>query len=343
MDTPFVGARAPRMDAPSDRVRTPWDARRVPAQRDTAALPIGRGRRRQDSAFPHAARGFSGTPPRTPAATATRPPRFYEGILNPVTRIRSPANPARVVRRREQDVPARAADAGAFERLVRASREGGASLETHRVLSVFEGSAGASFMTAVALWTLFGDDARLAAFDAEDDHAFVAVTYACLALFTAEMCALCVAKEGYAFGFYFWLDLVATASLLLDVPEFMDASGLRSPALCDFVESASGGLDVLAAPDAVAQADDDGETVDGAFLRAGRAPHARARARAHRARRAPRARASTVPAVARARGGGGAPVRGGDGRDATFARRLRGDCRRDCRLESTKGCVRRRL
>ena len=133
-------------------------------------------------------------------------------------------------------------------------------------------------MTAVALWTLFGDDARLAAFDAEDDHAFVAVTYACLALFTAEMCALCVAKEGYAFGFYFWLDLVATASLLLDVPEFMDASGLRSPALCDFVESASGGLDVLAAPDAVAQADDDGETVDGAFLRAARASRAGTRA-----------------------------------------------------------------
>ena len=48
-----------------------------------------------------------------------------------------------------------------------------------------------------------------------------------LALFTLEMCALCVAKEGYAFGFYFWLDLIATASLLLDVPEFMAASGLR--------------------------------------------------------------------------------------------------------------------
>ena len=146
------------------------------------------------------------------------------------------------------------------------------------VVSAFEGSIGATFMTLLALWSLFGDDARLAAFDAEDDSVFVAVTYACLVLFALEMCALCVAKQGYAFGFYFWLDLIATASLLLDVPEFIAASGLRSPALCDFAESASFGLDVLAAPDAVAQAEDDGETVDGAFLRAARASRAGTRA-----------------------------------------------------------------
>jgi hypothetical protein len=144
------------------------------------------------------------------------------------------------------------------------------------VLFFFEGSLGASFMTAVALWSLFGDDARLSIFHKEDDVAFVVVTYACLALFTLEMCALCVAKEGYAFGFYFWLDLVATASLLLDVPDFMEKSGLRSPELCDFVEIVSGGGDVLAAPDFFA--DDDGETVDGAFLRAARASRAGTRA-----------------------------------------------------------------
>ena len=192
----------------------------------------------------------------------------------------------------------------------------------------------------MALWTLFGDDARLAAFDAEDDHAFVAVTYACLALFTAEMCALCVAKEGYAFGFYFWLDLVATRVMLLDVPEFMDASRLRSPALCDFV----GRL--------------------GEARRARRAGRRRAggRRRRNRGRRLPARRAAPragtragARAVVASRAcfdcaGCGARTRRRRRaspeqrwtRHATFARRLRGDCRRDCRLESTKGRVRRR-
>ena len=275
MDTPFVGAQAPRMD-------TPWDARRVPAQRDTAALPLGRGRRRQDSAFPHAARGFfrdaasaggDGDPTDASGASSFLRGSIEPGHASPESCELGARGPPPRTRRSS-------ARRGTLTRsnVLFAPRAKVAPRWKRRVLSVFEGSAGASFMTAVALWTLFGDDARLAAFDAEDDHAFVAVTYACLALFTAEMCALCVAKEGYAFGFYFWLDLVATASLLLDVPEFMDASGLRSPALCDFVESASGGLDVLAAPDAVAQADDDGETVDGAFLRAARASRAGTRA-----------------------------------------------------------------
>ena len=283
MDTPFVGARAPRMDAPSDRVRTPWDARRVPAQRDTAALPIGRGRRRQDSAFPHAARGFFRDAAANAGGDGDPTAAFLlTGSVEPGDADSADSEPGEPGASGPPPRPRRSsARRGTLTRsnVLFAPRAKATPRWKRAVLSAFEGSAGASFMTAVALWTLFGDDARLAAFDAEDDHAFVAVTYACLALFTAEMCALCVAKEGYAFGFYFWLDLVATASLLLDVPEFMDASGLRSPALCDFVESASGGLDVLAAPDAVAQADDDGETVDGAFLRAARASRAGTRAR----------------------------------------------------------------
>ena len=306
MDTPFVGARAPRPSpaaltmmraggergepAPGDRVRTdadaPRDARRVPARGNAAAGPPGRGpragaRRRQDSAFPHAARGLGqnffrdagnhagGDEADEPSASAFRetrgeldPSAFGRaGARVPPPRRRSSARRSALMRSNVLSPPP--------PHVPRWKR---------RVLSVFEGSVGASFMTAVALWSLFGDDARLAAFEAEDDFAFVAVTYACLALFTLEMCALCVAKEGYAFGFYFWLDLIATASLLLDVPEFMAASGLRSPTLCDFAESASFGLDALAAPDAVAQAGDDGETVDGAFLRAARASRAGTRA-----------------------------------------------------------------
>ena len=106
-------------------------------------------------------------------------------------------------------------------------------------------------MTCVALWSLFGDDTRLSVFTQAADSTFVAITYVCLALFTVEMAALCVAKPGYVFGFYFWLDFVATASLLLDLPEFMYVTGLQNKDLCLFVLRAASGLDILAAPDLV--------------------------------------------------------------------------------------------
>jgi hypothetical protein len=75
MDTPFVGSRAPALDVPraphpSSASLTTTDNTRSGnrgdrGDRGDAPLPLGRGararggaRRRQDSAFPHAARGF---------------------------------------------------------------------------------------------------------------------------------------------------------------------------------------------------------------------------------------------------------------------------------------------
>ena len=308
MDTPFVGSRAPALDVPraphpSSASLTTTDNTRSGNRGDRggrgdAPLPLGRGaharggaRRRQDSAFPHAARGFFRD------AANVSGDEDDETQVGAFSSADANGPPVRSLDRRG-DFSAVRAGARAPERGApfvtpprrRSSARRSALLRTNvlfapetktprwkrSVLFFFEGSLGASFMTAVALWSLFGDDARLATFHKEDDVAFVVVTYACLALFTLEMCALCVAKEGYAFGFYFWLDLVATASLLLDVPDFMEKSGLRSPELCDFVEIVSGGGDVLAAPDFFA--DDDGETVDGAFLRAARASRAGTRA-----------------------------------------------------------------
>ncbi|EEH58528.1 uncharacterized protein MICPUCDRAFT_38834 [Micromonas pusilla CCMP1545] len=90
-----------------------------------------------------------------------------------------------------------------------------------RILRFLDGTRCTLFMTLVTLWALFGDDVRLMAFHAGDDPMFVGLVYVCLALFSAEMCLMCLAKRGYVGTFYFWLDLIATLSLLMDVPEFM--------------------------------------------------------------------------------------------------------------------------
>ena len=94
-----------------------------------------------------------------------------------------------------------------------------------RIAAFIDGTRVTLFMTAVTLWTLFGDDIRLLAFAQEDDRIFVYVVYVCFFLFALEMILACVAKRDYPFSFFFWLDTMATMSLLIDIPEFMAATG----------------------------------------------------------------------------------------------------------------------
>ena len=83
------------------------------------------------------------------------------------------------------------------------TREAFAPRHKRTILAVLESARGVAFMTIVTMYALFADDVRLLAFDASDDPAFVALTFACLALFSLEM-ALLRREEGYPLGFYFW-------------------------------------------------------------------------------------------------------------------------------------------
>jgi len=79
------------------------------------------------------------------------------------------------------------------------------------------------FMTIVTIYALFGDDVRALAFTKTADKVFYGLTITAMSLFLIEIIFASIAKEGYFNSFYFWLDLVATLSLIFDIGWFWDA------------------------------------------------------------------------------------------------------------------------
>jgi hypothetical protein len=73
------------------------------------------------------------------------------------------------------------------------------------------------FMTVITIYALFGDDLRLVVFSKEVDPYFYGVTSACLLFFSFEIVLASIAKEDYFLKFYFWLDAMATVSLISDI------------------------------------------------------------------------------------------------------------------------------
>lgn len=108
------------------------------------------------------------------------------------------------------------------------------------VESIFEGLPVTIVMSLFTIWALFSDDIRLAAAPKEADETFVIIISIAFFLFFIECLAGCYYKPGYLelpsftpvpgetiFGkikricnlgsFYFWLDIIATVSLIFEV------------------------------------------------------------------------------------------------------------------------------
>jgi hypothetical protein len=90
------------------------------------------------------------------------------------------------------------------------------------------------WMANVTVWSLFGDDLRLLMTDADADIGFIVMVWICLVSFGVEVLLSVFAMDDYLGQFYFWLDLVATLSLLADIPAFMRAVGMDP---CEGVDS----------------------------------------------------------------------------------------------------------
>ena len=72
-------------------------------------------------------------------------------------------------------------------------------------------------MTLLTIYALFGDDIRVMATTKSADTGFDAMTILCLVVFSIEIIMSILCKRDYLFSFFFWLDVVSTLSLILDI------------------------------------------------------------------------------------------------------------------------------
>ena len=78
-------------------------------------------------------------------------------------------------------------------------------------------------MTIITIYSLFGDDVRQIVFTAKSDAIFYILSSISLAAFSVEIILQSILREDYWLGFYFWLDVISTVSLLTDIGWIMDA------------------------------------------------------------------------------------------------------------------------
>ncbi len=69
----------------------------------------------------------------------------------------------------------------------------------------------------ITLYSLFGDDIRNGFTSKSSDRFFDQLMMICLAIFSLEVIVASIFQEDYFLGFYFWLDVVATLSIITDI------------------------------------------------------------------------------------------------------------------------------
>jgi hypothetical protein len=86
-----------------------------------------------------------------------------------------------------------------------------------RILAFLDSRSVSVFMSILTVFALFADDLRIAVAPHSADIVFFNLSFAILIAYVIELILNCIAKPNYMWGFYFWLDLVSTLSLLTDV------------------------------------------------------------------------------------------------------------------------------
>lgn len=76
-------------------------------------------------------------------------------------------------------------------------------------------------MSLTTLFALFGDDLRLWFFSKSDDSIFFILLFVSLFLFTLEILLNSCVVDEFKYSFFFWLDIIATLSLVIDIDWLM--------------------------------------------------------------------------------------------------------------------------
>lgn len=77
-------------------------------------------------------------------------------------------------------------------------------------------------MVCLTIYTLFFDDLRVILFPIYCDKYFYGISSCCLVIFSTEIFLQCFAVQGYFLSFFFWLDSVATFSMVSDIEWIWD-------------------------------------------------------------------------------------------------------------------------
>jgi len=97
--------------------------------------------------------------------------------------------------------------------------------------------------TVLTIYALFGDDLRLLLTSKPADPIFDIVTISTMAMFGIEVLACSVGKPGYLFGFFFFLDVLSTVTLVLDITTVSEDLFGDSVSNTSSEESSGGGDD----------------------------------------------------------------------------------------------------
>lgn len=78
-------------------------------------------------------------------------------------------------------------------------------------------------MTIVTIYALLASDVKALSFSVEADKYFVGLTIASMIMFLLELISASIGKPDYWLSFFFWLDLIATVSLVTDIDPLVEA------------------------------------------------------------------------------------------------------------------------
>lgn len=77
-------------------------------------------------------------------------------------------------------------------------------------------------MTFLTIFALFGDDIRLWFFDEGVDSVFFSILTLSFVLFAMEILINACVLDDFKYSFFFWLDIIATVSLIPDIDFIID-------------------------------------------------------------------------------------------------------------------------